>query len=89
MFSEAAIKELEAIRAKYPSARGALLPAIYIAQREFGHLSPQAYEAVSAALGVPKATVRVLLRSMRCTSISRWKTCCATLHECLLHDTRG
>ena len=58
MFSEAAIKELEAIRDKYPSARGALLPAIYIAQREFGYLSPEAYEAVSAALGVPKATVR-------------------------------
>jgi len=58
MFSEAAIKELEEIRAKYPSARGALLPAIYVAQREFGHLSSEAYEAVSAALGVPKATVR-------------------------------
>lgn len=58
MFSETAIKELEEIRAKYPTARGALLPAIYIAQREFGHLSSEAYEAVSAALGVPRATVR-------------------------------
>ena len=58
MFSEAAIKELEGIRAKYPTARGALLPAIYIAQREFGYLSPEAYEAVSAALGVPRAMVR-------------------------------
>ena len=58
MFSEDAIKELEEIRAKYPSARGALLPAIYIAQREFGHMSPEAYEAVSEALGVPKAMVR-------------------------------
>jgi NADH:ubiquinone oxidoreductase subunit E len=35
-----------------------LLPAIYIAQREFGFLSSEAYEAVSAALGVPRATVR-------------------------------
>lgn len=58
MFSESAIKELEEIRAKYPTASGALLPAIYIAQREFGFLSPEAYEAVSAALGVPRATVR-------------------------------
>lgn len=58
MFSDAAIKELNEIRARYPNARAALLPAIYIAQREFGWLSNEAYEAVSAALGVPKATVR-------------------------------
>jgi len=58
MFNETAIKELEEIKAKYPTARGALLPAIYIAQREFGYLSPEAYLAVSDALGVPKALVR-------------------------------
>jgi NADH-quinone oxidoreductase E subunit len=58
MFSETAIKELEEIKSKYPTARGALLPAIYIAQREFGFLSPEAYQAVSDALGVPKALVR-------------------------------
>lgn len=58
MFSEAAIRELEEKRAKYPNARAALLPAIYIAQREFGWLSAGAYEAVADALGVPKATVR-------------------------------
>lgn len=58
MFSNAAIKELEEIKANYPTARGALLPAIYIAQREFGFLSPEAYQAVSDALGVPKALVR-------------------------------
>ncbi len=58
MFSETAIKELETIRAQYPNARAALLPAIYVAQREFGWLSSDAYDAVSDALGVPKATVR-------------------------------
>lgn len=58
MFNEAAIKEIEAIRTKYPTARAALLPAIYVAQREFGWLSPEAYKAVSELLGVPKATVR-------------------------------
>ncbi len=58
MFSEAAIKELEEIRQKYPSARAALLPAIYIAQKEFGWLSQDAYEAVANALGVPKAIAR-------------------------------
>lgn len=58
MFSEAAIKELSEIRTKYPTARAALLPALYIAQREFGHLGPDAYEAVSEMLNVPKAIAR-------------------------------
>ncbi len=58
MFSEAAKKEIEEIKAKYPSARAALLPAIYVAQREFGWASPEAYDAVSEMLGVPKAIAR-------------------------------
>ncbi len=58
MFSEAAKKEIEEIKANYPNARAALLPAIYVAQREFGWMSPEAYEAVSGILGVPKAITR-------------------------------
>ncbi len=58
MFSEAAVREIQEIRAKYPTARAALLPAIYVAQREFGWLTPEAYEAVSDLLGVPKAIAR-------------------------------
>ena len=58
MFSQAAIKEIEEIRTKYPTARAALLPALYVAQREVGWLSPEAYEAVSDILGVPKAIAR-------------------------------
>jgi len=58
MLSEAAIKELREIRKKYPEASAALLPALYIAQREFGYLGADAYEAVSDALGIPKAIER-------------------------------
>ena len=58
MFSEAAIKEIQEIRQKYPTARAALLPAMYVAQREFGWLSPEAYAAVSDLLGVPPAIAR-------------------------------
>ena len=58
MFNETVIKEMQEIKAKYPNARAALLPAIYVAQREFGWLSPEAYEAVADILGVPRATVR-------------------------------
>ncbi len=56
--SDAGLKEIGEIRKNYPNARAALLPSLYVAQKEFGWLSPEAYEAVSDALGVPKATVR-------------------------------
>jgi NADH-quinone oxidoreductase E subunit len=58
MLSDAAIREIEEIRTKYPTARAALLPAVYVVQREFGWLSPDAYGAVSNLLGVPQAIVR-------------------------------
>jgi NADH-quinone oxidoreductase E subunit len=58
MLSETAIKELNEIRTRYPNNRAAVLPAIYIVQREFGWLTPEAYEAVSTILSIPKATVR-------------------------------
>jgi NADH-quinone oxidoreductase E subunit len=58
MFSEAALKEIEEIKTKYPNARAALLPALYVAQREYGWLSGDAYKAVSEALGVPGAIAR-------------------------------
>ena len=58
MFNDTSIKEIAKIRTKYPNSRAALLPALYVAQREFGWLSPEAYEAVADLLNVPKATVR-------------------------------
>ncbi len=58
MLSDAAAKEIGLIREKYPTGRAALLPAMYVAQREFGWLSSDAYEAVSDVLGVPKAIAR-------------------------------
>lgn len=58
MFSDSAIKELQEIRAKYPDSRSALLPALYIAQREYGWLSPEAMQAVSSALNIPPAIVK-------------------------------
>src|SRR5512135_1283351 len=57
-FSKTALQEIEEIRQKYPTARAALLPALYVAQREFGWLSPEAYTAVSDLLGVPPTIAR-------------------------------
>ena len=58
MFNETVLKEIEDIRAKYPDRRSALLPSLYIAQREFGWLSHDAMRFVSGALNLPEAEVR-------------------------------
>ncbi len=58
MFSETVTKEIEEIRMKYPDPRSALLPALYVAQREFGWLSHEAMLCVSQSLNLPVASVR-------------------------------
>ena len=52
------LKEIEDIKAKYPDSRGALLPALYIAQKELGWLSLDAIKAVADALNLPEADIR-------------------------------
>lgn len=51
MLSEAAQRELQRIVAKYPDKRSAMLPALDLAQRDLGHLTPEAYLWVAEALG--------------------------------------
>lgn len=58
MFNEAVINEINEIRVRYPDRKSALLPALYVAQREFGWLSNEAMLAVAHALNLPEAFVR-------------------------------
>ncbi|MDH4027868.1 MAG: NADH-quinone oxidoreductase subunit NuoE [Nitrospirota bacterium] len=58
MFNDTVIKEIEEIRAKYPDRKSALLPSLYIAQREFGWLSNEAMTCVAQTLNLPEAFVR-------------------------------
>ena len=58
MFSETVTKEIDEIRTKYPDPRSALLPVLYVAQREFGWLSHEAMLCVSHSLNLPVASVR-------------------------------
>ena len=58
MLSDTARQKIQDVRKLYPSARGALLPALYVAQKEHGWLSPEAFQAVSRELRIPEATVR-------------------------------
>ncbi len=58
MFNDTVLKEIEGIKAKYPDRRSALLPSLYIAQREFGWLSQEAMTCVARSLNLPEAVVR-------------------------------
>lgn len=58
MFNESVLKEIDEIKARYPDPKSALLPSLYVAQRECGWLSNEAMESVSKALNVPEAMVR-------------------------------
>jgi len=51
-------EKIEEVLKKYPEKRAALLPSLYIAQKEYGWLTQEAYEQVSEILGLPKATVK-------------------------------
>jgi len=58
MFNDTVLREIDEIKAKYPDAKSALLPALYIAQREFGWLSHEAMLCVGRTLNLPDAVVR-------------------------------
>jgi len=58
MLSETAIRELNEIRKRYPDRRAALLPALHIAQREFGWLNDEALRSVAKMLDLTEAEVK-------------------------------
>lgn len=56
-FSEAGEAEFQKTLGKYPNKRAALLPVLYIAQREFSYLSNEAMEYVAKRLELPPSKV--------------------------------
>jgi NADH-quinone oxidoreductase E subunit len=50
-FKPEVIKEFEGIASRYPQRRAALLPALWLAQREFGWISEEAMKAVADLVG--------------------------------------
>lgn len=57
MFKPDLIQEFEGIAARYPVRRAALLPALWLAQREFGWISEDAMVCVAKLVGVSPAQV--------------------------------
>jgi len=56
-FSPEAVAEIQAIMAQYPDKLAATLPALHIAQREFGFVSLSAMRAVADTIGIPESHV--------------------------------
>ena len=60
-FSELAIKELNELLTHYPDQKSAMLPALWIAQREYGgHLTREALQEVAELLGQPRMDVEAV-----------------------------
>jgi NADH-quinone oxidoreductase subunit E len=51
----ALIERIEAAAAKYPNAKSAIIPALHLAQEQYGWLPPEAFEAVAEALDTTPA----------------------------------
>lgn len=52
-FSEEALKEYQDLLTRYPERRAALLPALHLAQREFGWISREVMEYLSQLMEIP------------------------------------
>ncbi len=57
VLSDKTRREFEALVAKYPVARSAVIPCLHLAQADVGYLSPAALEEVAAFLGLPAVQV--------------------------------
>src|ERR671924_2395145 len=56
-FSPETYKKFEATVSRYPKKEAAMLPVLYLAQQEFGYLSPEAIEYVARIMGLSPARV--------------------------------
>lgn len=60
--------EVDAIRARYPDARAAVLPLLWLVQDTFGHVSPQGEELVARTLSSRPGSPPVPLAHVRATA---------------------
>ncbi|MEK6779130.1 MAG: NADH-quinone oxidoreductase subunit NuoE [Candidatus Deferrimicrobiota bacterium] len=56
-FSESTRREFEGLLSRYPDKEAVILPALYLAQREFGYVSDEAIVYIADLVGVPPARI--------------------------------
>ena len=54
-FSPETLKQFDEVVSRYPEKKLAILPVLYMAQKEFGHLSQEAIEYVANLMDIPAA----------------------------------
>ncbi len=54
-FSQVTLKQFDEVVSRYPEKKSAVLPVLYMAQKEFGHLSQEAIEYVAKLMDIPAA----------------------------------
>jgi len=53
MFTPENLKKLEALKSRYPTKKSLTLPALWMAQEQFGWISPETMEYVAGLLDLP------------------------------------
>src|SRR6056297_4200069 len=56
-FTKEDLNEIEKIKAKYPEVMPATLPALWVAQKRFGHVDPDVQKLVADTLDLPHSHV--------------------------------
>ena len=56
-FTKEQLKEIEALKAKYPEVQAVTLPVLWIAQDSFGHVNPDVQALVARTLELPESHV--------------------------------
>jgi len=56
-FNDQSQAKIKTILSRYPNTMAACLPVLYVAQEEFGYVSPQAVDLVAETLDLPPAHV--------------------------------
>lgn len=52
MLSENSIKEIKKIATRYPTGRSAVMPALYVVQKEYGYVNEEGMKEVAKILGL-------------------------------------
>jgi NADH-quinone oxidoreductase subunit E len=60
-FSETTLREYQEVLGRYPTRQAALLPTLWMAQREFGWISDEVEEYVARLMELPPAHVRAVV----------------------------
>jgi len=95
LLSEDFYKEIKKIKPRYPTNQALLLPALHLAQKEYGWVSKEVMDEIASAIDIPPSVVREVITFYTmynlkpvgkyhlqvCTNIS----CCLRGAEDLMH----